>query len=454
MLRATGGDARAAQAATKVVPDIVDGITSYSGFSQTSANKHMFWWYFPPTDASVDAASAPTLVWLQGGPGGSSMFGLFAENGPIELVRDATTGDITAQARAVGSWGEKYGTLYIDNPVGAGFSYTTTPTAADGYCNNTKTCVAENLYALLQDFYATFPGLLKGGSELYVTGESYGGHYVPGISYYIHEQNAKTDAQLGAAGHVRVPFAGCAVGDGWIDPVLQLTGYAAQMFNVGLADDIQRAKIQSYTDRAIAYLKAGAMLKSFTVWDEMLNGDVFPYPNYFHNITGSNDYDNFMRTNAPASFGFYGTFVNTPAVRRQIHAGNQTNGINAHECELHLLEDFMVSFKQELGVLMDNYKVLIYSGQLDIIIGAPLTEAFLPTVPWSGQKAFAATQRAVWRRPEDADPVAGYVQELPNEGGGFAYAIVRGAGHIVPADQPKRAVDMITRFVEGKPFTK
>ena len=97
--------------------------------------------------------------------------------------------------------------------------------------------------------------------------------------------------------------------------------YAAQMVTGGLADDVQRAKIQSYTDRAIAYLKAGAMLKSFTVWEEMLNGDVFPYPNYFHNITGSNDYDNFMRTNAPASFGFYGTFVTTPAVRRQVGGG-------------------------------------------------------------------------------------------------------------------------------------
>ena len=97
--------------------------------------------------------------------------------------------------------------------------------------------------------------------------------------------------------------------------------------------------------------------------------------------------------------------------------------------------------------------MLVYSGQLDIIIGAPLTEQFLPTVEWSGKAAFASTKRAVWEIHSCADPVAGYVQELPNEGGGFAYAIVRGAGHIVPADQPARAVDMITRFVEGKPFT-
>ena len=42
---------------------------------------------------------------------------------------------------------------------------------------------------------------------------------------------------------------------------------------------------------------------AFNVWDEMLNGDVYPYPNYFHNITGLNDYDNFYNTNAPEEFG-------------------------------------------------------------------------------------------------------------------------------------------------------
>ena len=46
------------------------------------------------------------------------------------------------------------------------------------------------------------------------------------------------------------------------------------------------------------------------VWDEMLNGDIFKYGNYFHNVTGSNDYDNFLNTNAPDSFGYYAAYVN------------------------------------------------------------------------------------------------------------------------------------------------
>jgi vitellogenic carboxypeptidase-like protein len=66
----------------------------------------------------------PLLVWLQGGPGGSSMFGLFVENGP--LVVDEK---LNVHVRT-NSWASKYNLLFIDNPVGAGFSFTTTP---DGY---------------------------------------------------------------------------------------------------------------------------------------------------------------------------------------------------------------------------------------------------------------------------------------------------------------------------------
>merc|ERR1740130_1681741 len=79
-----------------------------------------------------------------------------------------------------------------------------------------------------------------------------------------------------------------------------MAAYPAQMFNLGLADMKQRAVIQDYCDRTIAHINAGEMSLAFNVWDEMLNGDIYPYPNYFHNITGSNNYDNLMMTNNPA----------------------------------------------------------------------------------------------------------------------------------------------------------
>ena len=93
-------------------------------------------------------------------------------------------------------------------------------------------------------------------------------------------------------------------------------------------------------------------------------------------------------------------------------------------------------------------KVLIYSGQLDVIIGAALTERFLPGVAWSGQDLYNKVSKAVWRvNPSDTE-VAGYARVVGN----FSQVVVRAAGHIVPGDQPVRALDMITRFVEGRGY--
>lgn len=421
----------------------IGNITSYSGFfttSETATNKNnMFYWYFPAQNGDE---KAPLLIWLQGGPGGSSMFGLFSEMGPFEL-----TSPSELQLRD-SSWNKKYQMLFIDNPVGAGFS---SPTTDAGYCNNTKECVASNLYSLLQQFYVMFPSLLD--VPLFVTGESYGGHYVPAISYYIHERNldltkCNGDTILGTPCQ-KLPFQGLAIGDGWVDPVNQMTGYPGLLYNFGLVDDQELVKINEYCTSTIELIKENEMKKAFDVWDEMLNGDVYPYPSYFKNVTGSNDYDNMLRTNAPASFGYYAPFLNQPIVREKIHVGDAIFN-SGHECELHLLADFHVSFAEELSTLLDygQYNIILYSGQLDIIIGAPLTEAFLKVLDWKGKDSYLSAPKIVWRvNPTDPE-VAGYVKTI----GKFSYVIVRGAGHIAPYDQPRAVGDMIDKLVSGAPF--
>jgi len=412
--------------------------TSYAGFFETSEAKSMFFWFFPTQSAKKDA---PLLIWLQGGPGGSSMFGLFAEMGPFGLSEDLKL------VPRPESWNTDYGMLFIDNPVGAGFSYTTDK---DGYCHDTKNCAASNMYSLLQQFYTVFPEQLE--NQLYITGESYGGHYVPALGAYIHKKN--TEQSVGGR---HIPLAGIAVGDGWIDPINMVPAYPEMVYNFGMCDDNEKAKIQDYCDRTTALIAKDDMAGAFGVWDEMLNGDIYPYHNYFHNITGSNDYDNFLNTNAPASFDYYAQYLNQPAIRQALHVGNTPFGTNASDCEMALVSDFMVSYRPELEVLLNSqepfYNVLIYSGQLDVIIGAALTERFMPMTQWPGRDAYMAAPKSVWRlNPTDTE-VAGYVREVvQSNGANLTYAIVRAAGHIVPGDQPARAQDMIRRFVEHRGF--
>lgn len=356
---------------------------------------------------------------------------MFSEMGPFAVEKDGET-----LLPRKSTWNQNQGMIFIDNPVGAGYSYTETE---DGYCTNTKTEVSSQLFELMQQFYEVFPEQAQ--NDLYITGESYAGHYVPGLAFKIHAEN-----EMGRAKY-HVPLAGLAIGDGWVDPYSQLAAYPDMLFDIGVADTSEKLKFEEYVSLSRHFIEKGDMYNAFTVWDEMINGDIYPYPNYYHNVTGSNDYDNYMNTNSPPCLGYYRPFVTSSSTRRGIHVGDAVYN-NGHDCEMNLLNDFMVSFKGEMEVLMDNYKTLIYSGQLDVIIGAALTEHMLPSFVWGSKAEFLRAKKSVWRVTSDDPDVAGYVKQA----GLVTQAVVRGAGHLVPFDQPERALNMIEKWIQGDPF--
>ena len=108
---------------------------------------------------------APLILWLQGGPGGSSLFGLFIEHGPFYVTEQL---DIRPRSTA---WSLPYNVLYIDQPAGTGFSFTKSDL---GYVTDQER-VADDLYEALKQFYTLFPTLLS--QDLYIAGESYAGKY-------------------------------------------------------------------------------------------------------------------------------------------------------------------------------------------------------------------------------------------------------------------------------------
>lgn len=93
----------------------------------------------------------------------------------------------------------------------------------------------------------------------------------------------------------------------------------------------------------------------------------------------------------------------------------------------------------------DRYKVLIYNGQLDIIIASPLSDNFISTLDFQYADLLKNATRYIWKVDNE---VAGYVREVPN----FAQVLIRNAGHMVPADQPKWAFSMMSRFTQEKRF--
>ncbi|KAK7099541.1 probable serine carboxypeptidase CPVL [Littorina saxatilis] len=400
---------------------------SYAGYITVNEThqSNTFFWFFP---AQMNPVSAPVLMWLQGGPGGSSLFGLFDEHGPFFIDKH-----IKLRPRNI-TWNQKYSMLYVDNPVGTGFSFTKDDA---GYVTNEEE-VGRDLYSFLVQFFQIYSEYQS--NDFYITGESYAGKYVPAISYKIHMENQ---------GHpkVKINFKGMAIGDGLCDPITMLPKYADFMFNVGLIDEPQARYVQRLTNNAANSIAQKKYLEAFKLFDVLWDDNVTQPNPSFAKMSGLFDDYNFLRTQGPAQFNYYGDFLADPVVRRAIHVGNLTfNG--GTEVYNHLTEDFLQSVKPWIAVIMDNYKVMIYNGQLDIIIAVPLTEAWLQTVRWSGLVDYKNAERRVWKVTPSDTEVAGWVRQVKN----FYQVIVRSAGHILPYDQPARAYDMIQRFVEGKSF--
>jgi len=368
---------------------------------------------------------------LQGGPGGSSLFGLFVENGPYNVLSDGIT--IVPNPN---TWNTAYSMLYIDNPVGTGYSFTGQDA---GYATN-EDMVAADLYSALTQFFLIFDDHQP--CDFYVTGESYAGKYIPAISYKIHIENAKPSPK---------PFInlkGLAIGDGWTDPINMVGGYSNLLYDFGLCSTPQKDVINTWTDNILAAINAKQWVQAFDLWDQLLNGDTIPYPSYFYNITGLTDYYNMENTNPPAAFGYYSTYVTLNTTRDAIHVGSLPYN-DGSVVEHHLEGDFMPSMAPLMPTLIDNYKVLVYSGQLDIIVASSLTAAWLDALQWSGAADFAKANKVIWKVKSTDTDVAGYARQSHS----LSHVIVRGAGHILPYDQPVRGLDMITRFIENIPFT-
>jgi vitellogenic carboxypeptidase-like protein len=386
----------------------------------------MYFWFFP---AAFNPEKAPLLVWLQGGPGGSSLFGLFTENGPFIIDKD---NGVSFRNTA---WSLTHSVIYFDNPVGTGFSYTE---ADKGYARD-ETDVARDLYEALQQFYTLFPEYQS--RDFYVTGESYAGKYVPAISYKIHTENQGTPK-------IRINLKGLAIGDGFSDPVTMLN-YGEYLYNIGLLDQNGKAHFDQEEEKARRAITSGKYMDAFLTIDALLDGDLTPGGvSYFKNVTGLDFYFNFLLTASPEDQNYYSSFVQLPSTRRSIHVGNVSYNDLGGNVEKYLRNDMYQSVKPWIQELLDapeQYQILMYSGQLDIIVASTLTDSFIRSMKWNGSDSFQQQPRKIWRVGKD---IAGYAKNY----GSFTQVIVRNAGHMVPYDQPKWAFDMINRFTAGKPF--
>jgi carboxypeptidase C (cathepsin A) len=182
----------------------------------------MYYQLFSSVGSSLNESDSrvPLIIWLNGGPGSSSLFGAFTENGPIRILKNKTS-------YFQNPWNLLGHTLYIDQPLNVGFSYYGNRTDKKQVVGSAVDA-AKHLENFLYNFYRDWPKLTA--SPLYITGESFAGHYIPAFASKIVQNKTFLAA-------TKVTIKGVAIGDGWVDPINQMNFYDSLLYSVGIVSN-------------------------------------------------------------------------------------------------------------------------------------------------------------------------------------------------------------------------
>ncbi|CAG7637595.1 unnamed protein product [Allacma fusca] len=394
-------------------------VKSYSGFLTVNItfNTNLFFWFFP---AAYNPEQAPVVLWLNGGPGASSLFGLFTENGPYYVD---SKGYLNMRSN---SWALTHSMIYIDNPAGVGFSFTEDE---DGFCRN-QNQVAGDLYSALSQFFLLFPSFTN--QDLYLGSQSYGAKYIASLGMRIHEANSANPA-------VKINFKGLILSSPYIDPMIQ-ADYGSFLYSHGMIDDQAR---KHFDEERLRFQELSAVkdwVKAHTLMDELFHGDLTPYATYYSNATGFQNFLNYLQPSFPPSFSQHRAFLRQPFVRTAIHVGSQKYHSFSKKVARSLKEDFHQSIRSVVERLLElDYKILVISAQLDVVCHAPGIHELVHSLQWSGKEEFANASRTVWRVNNEH---AGFLKVAKN----LAYLVMRNSGHAIPHDQPLWTYTLINEF--------
>ncbi|KAA8550290.1 hypothetical protein F0562_001974 [Nyssa sinensis] len=429
-----GGTAKSAIAARTQ-----DGSEEW-GYVEVRPKAHMFWWYYrSPYTVQDPNKPWPIILWLQGGPGSSGVgMGNFEEVGPLDTdlkPRNST-------------WLQKADLLFVDNPVGTGFSYV----------EDTKLLVktdeeaASDLTTLLVEIFNGSESLQK--SPLYIVGESYGGKFAVTLGL--------SALKAIEAGKLKLKLGGVALGDSWISPEDFVFSWGPFLKDVSRLDNNGLQKSNSLAQKIKQQIGNGHFEDATDSWGE-LEGVISSSSNSvdFYNFLLDSWMDPVSLTAAelskeiamkrystylgslrvsPGGYGDLYSLMNG-AIRKKLKIipDNVQWGGQSHLVSTSLVGDFMRPRINEVDELLaKGVNVTVYNGQLDVICATKGTEAWVEKLKWEGLKTFLSMDRTPIYCGDDK-VTKGFTKSYRN----LQFYWILEAGHFVPVDQPCVALRMV-----------
>jgi len=351
------------------------------------------------------------LIWFNGGPGCSSSIGLFTENGPYMFYNKSSKLTFNPY-----SWNRDYDLMFVDQPVGVGYSQ-----AKDKhhFCT-TELCITKNFYLFLIRFLQEdHPEYIK--VPIFLTGESYAGHYIPSIATTIlRAKNSLINLQ------------GVAIGNGMMDRALQILvypDYVLEQKNITLFPYMFFKTMAIMCNIAIPY--------KVRILEYFCMGTIY----ILRNFSGLyNPYDIRRNDNDDILDEYTLEVLNNREIQKSfgIKSPRTIKGVCNETLYETMRPDLCTSVMDDMSYMLEKgLRVLMYSGDKDYQCNYLGNELVANSIKWKGQDNFKNsnyinfTTQARFKKYEN-----------------LIFMIVKDAGHMVPMDQGAFALDMVNSFVE------
>ncbi|KAI0766524.1 alpha/beta-hydrolase [Irpex lacteus] len=420
---------------------------SWSGLlpisSAANETRKLFFWFFPP---GPEGTTDDLIFWTNGGPGCSSLEGALQETGPITW----SWGQAKATVNEF-SWTNLSSVLFVEQPVGTGFSQGT-PNIRN------EEDLAVQLVGFMQQFLEVFSELK--GKNLYLTGESYAGMYVPYIANHIYSNPGELDLNLKGI-WISDPSLGWDVIQEDM-PAVNFVHKYDSVFNLNstfMAHLDSRAAAcgySNYSAQHVTYPPKGLLplpgnsveaVAGCDLWDQIFDAALLINPAFdIYRI-----FDTF-----PILWdvlGFPGSFEQVQVapvyfdrqdVKKALHA---PLNVTWSECSNRRVfphgDGSLPSFTVLPNVIEKSERTVVVHGLADFILIAEGTRAIIQNITWNGQQGFQTPIKEESFIVENMGALGNVHSER-----GLTYYEVALSGHMVPQFSPQAAFH-IMEFLLG-----
>ncbi|TFK22357.1 pheromone-processing carboxypeptidase KEX1 [Coprinopsis marcescibilis] len=379
------------------------------------------------------------VFWFNGGPGCSSFDGLMMEVGPWRW--DGKPVGSESFVVKEGGWEEYTTMVYVDQPPGTGFSFSST----DQYAHTMKDA-SGHFMEFLKNFYAVFPEYKN--VDTYLAGESFAGQWIPFFAEAILDSN------------FGVPLRGVAIGNGWMDAKSQYLTYLDYAMKMSLleegTEDYKHVKTEhercetalaSIKDNPVHVRECGGVINGIIhkKKPKVVNGKEMCMNMYDIRYE---DTSPACGLNWPPEMHAITHFLDRQDVVNAIHA--QARPGAWVECRGDVHRAFKDKTEQSgvtvLPKVLQKIPVLIFAGDQDLICNYAGLERMMRTMTWNGETGLGTVQTKTW---SVNNTNAGTWVTSRN----LTYVKVFNASHMVPFDLPHVSHDMMLRFM-GADFSK